>query len=170
MSIRIYNSVAICFKIYTAVLIRYFPEIQIELDIFSGVSNPSWTLTNASPDFETVKTALIGASGSALASVLAYRGFVVKTVFTSGATVTQTFGKGGQSSTSLETALLNSNSANLDSDIVSIAQAGIAGTVNITALFQRHSHHNWAASREKCIFGIFDRVRFKPVCSATETS
>ena len=46
----------------------------------------------------------------------------------SGAEVTQTFGK--MENSAVETALLDSNSANLDSGIVQIVQAGIAGFVS----------------------------------------
>ena len=104
-------------------------EIQIELDIFSGAVNPSWTLTSASPEFANVKTSLLGASGSDMFMTgLGYRGFIVKTVFTTSATVTQLFGKGVDSS--IETALLNSNGGILSADVLAIAQAGIAGQVS----------------------------------------
>ena len=124
---------------YTSVFIPYFTEIQIELDIFSGVSNPTWTLNSASADFGAVKAAIAGTNISALSSNLGYRGFVVKTVPTSGATITQTFGRGGQSSNALETALLDSNSANLDSNVVQIAQAAIAGFVSYAMLARSRS-------------------------------
>lgn len=110
-------------------------EIQIELDVFSTVPNPSWTVESTAPEFSSVKAILVGASGSALSTGLGYRGFIVKTVFTSGVTVTHTFGKGGQASTAIETALLNSNGGVLNSDTVSIVQAGIDGSVSNSYLF-----------------------------------
>ena len=52
----------------------------------------------------------------------------MKTRAVSGAEVTQTFGK--MENSAVETALLDSNSANLDNAIVQIVQAGIAGFVS----------------------------------------
>ena len=106
-----------------------FPEFQIELDIFSGVTNPTWTVTSSDADFTSVKGVLSRASSSALPSLAGYRGFIVTTIFTDGTTVGQIFGKGGQSSTNVETVLLNSNGGTLSADVISIAVAGINGQV-----------------------------------------
>lgn len=54
---------------------------------------------------------------------------MVTTYLTDGTFVGHTFGKGQQSSTTLETALLNSNGGTLDSDVIAIAVAGINGLV-----------------------------------------
>ena len=106
-----------------------FSEFQVELDIFSGVTNPTWTVTSSDADFTSVKGVLSRASSSALPSLAGYRGFIVTTIFTDGTMVVQIFGKGGQSSTNVETVLLNSNGGTLSADVISIAVAGINGQV-----------------------------------------
>jgi hypothetical protein len=52
---------------------------EVELDIFSGMPNPTWTLTNAEAD-ELVQqlAALPRTSPSELSGNLGYRGFVVR--------------------------------------------------------------------------------------------
>ena len=52
------------------------------------------------------------------------------TVHTSGLNVKYTFGQGGQESTTLETALLDSNNGVLSNDVISIATAGINSQVS----------------------------------------
>ena len=52
---------------------------EVELDIFSGMPNPAWTLTNAEADsFVTQLAALPGAPASELSGKLGYRGFIVQ--------------------------------------------------------------------------------------------
>ena len=55
---------------------------------------------------------------------------MVTTIFSDGAEFKQTFGKGLQSSTTIETTLLNSNGGTLSADVISIATAGINGLVS----------------------------------------
>ena len=111
-------------------IVCFIPEILIELDIFAGLTNPSWTVTNETAEFETLKVALTGAKSSTIPLLAGYRGFIVTTTFTDGTIVYRTYGQGGQSSTTLEMALLNSNDGTISSDVIDIAAAGINGLVS----------------------------------------
>ena len=111
-------------------LLFIFPEFQIELDIFSGVTNPTWTVTSSDSEFTSLKGVLSQATSTALPSLAGYRGFIVTTIFTDETKVEQRFGKGLQSSTTIETTLLNSNGGTLSADVISIATAGINGLVS----------------------------------------
>jgi hypothetical protein len=52
---------------------------EVELDIFSGMPNPTWTLTNAEADsFVKQLDALRRASARELSGNLGYRGFIVQ--------------------------------------------------------------------------------------------
>lgn len=61
---------------------------QVELDIFSGMPNPTWTLSNADADaFVRQIAALTRSPAQALAGNLGYRGFIVQCVQDGGAQV-----------------------------------------------------------------------------------
>ena len=107
----------------------HFLEFQIELHIFSGVVNPTWTVTSDSSDFNNIKSVLTQAPSTTLPSVIGYQGFVVMAYFSDGTKVEQIFGKGQQTTTTIETTLLNSNNGTLSSDVESIAVAAINGLV-----------------------------------------
>ena len=111
-----------------------FSEIQVELDIFTGVANPTWTITNTSSTYSTVMMVLSNAPSSTVPMLAGYRGFFVTTIFTHGTVVTMQFGKGGQSTTTLETVLLNSNDGVLSTDVMAIAMAGINMQVSCFSL------------------------------------
>ena len=52
---------------------------EVELDIFSGMPNPTWSLTNAAADsFLKQLAALPPASATELSGNLGYRGFIVQ--------------------------------------------------------------------------------------------
>jgi hypothetical protein len=52
---------------------------EVELDIFSGMPNPAWILTNAEADsFVKQLAALSGTSARELSGNLGYRGFIVQ--------------------------------------------------------------------------------------------
>ena len=52
---------------------------EVELDIFSGMPNPTWTLTNAEADnFVKQLAALPRTSARELSGNLGYRGFIVQ--------------------------------------------------------------------------------------------
>ena len=87
-------------------------------------------MTSSSGDFDDLKGVLAKVSSTALPSLAGYRGFIVTTLLSDGTTVGQMFGKGGQSSTTLETTLLNSNGGTLSADVISIASAAINGQVS----------------------------------------
>jgi len=54
-------------------------QIEVELDIFSGMPNPRWILTNAEADIFMKKlTALSQIAETKLSGNLGYRGFIVK--------------------------------------------------------------------------------------------
>jgi hypothetical protein len=55
------------------------PRCEVELDIFSGMPNPTWTLTNDEADsFVKQLDALRRASARELSGNLGYRGFIVQ--------------------------------------------------------------------------------------------
>ena len=55
------------------------PRIEVELDIFSGMPNPTWVLTNAEADsFLQQLAAVSPTSAWELSGNLGYRGFVVQ--------------------------------------------------------------------------------------------
>ena len=55
------------------------PRFEVELDIFSGMPNPTWTLTDAEEDsFIKRLAALERSSSSELSGNLGYRGFIVQ--------------------------------------------------------------------------------------------
>ncbi|WP_410657963.1 hypothetical protein [Amycolatopsis sp. lyj-112] len=55
-------------------------NVTVELDIFSGVPNPAWTLRQAqAAEFQRKLEALPQASGGQIANNLGYRGFVTRT-------------------------------------------------------------------------------------------
>ena len=110
------------------------PEFQIELDIFSGVSNPTWTVTSSDGDFSSLVSVLSQATSTSLPLLVGYRGFVVTAIFSDETKVEQRFGKGGQSTTTTEITLLNSNGGTLSADVITIATAGINGAVSRDAL------------------------------------
>ena len=121
------NATSDLFPVYSFVPI--FTEIEVVLDIFAGLPNPAWTITNDTAEFETLKAALTGAKSSSIPVQLGYRGFLVTTKFTDGTVVYRTYGQGGQPGTTLEMVLLNSNPGTLSSDVMAIAAAGINGLV-----------------------------------------
>lgn len=54
-------------------------HVKVELDIFSGMPNPTWVLTNAEADsFVKQLAALSRTSATELAGKLGYRGFIVQ--------------------------------------------------------------------------------------------
>ena len=122
-------------------IVCFIPEILIELDIFAGLTNPSWTVTNETAEFETLKVALTGAKSSTIPLLAGYRGFIVTTTFTDGTIVYRTYGQGGQSSTTLEMALLNSNDGTISSDVIDIAAAGINGLVSFNHFITTKAMH-----------------------------
>ena len=115
--------------------LRYFlifvSELKIELDIFSGVVNPSWILTNESANFNGLIGILAGTPSTPLPSRLGYRGFNVRFLLNDGTYVYQTFGYGGQAASTIETVLLNSHDGVLSSEVLSIAAAAIHDLVSI---------------------------------------
>jgi hypothetical protein len=55
------------------------PRVEVELDIFSGMPNPAWVLTDAEADsFVRKLAALSQASATELSGNLGYRGFIVQ--------------------------------------------------------------------------------------------
>ena len=108
-----------------------FSELKIELDIFSGVVNPSWILTNESANFNGLIGILAGTPSTPLPSRLGYRGFNVRFLLNDGTYVYQTFGYGGQAASTIETVLLNSHDGVLSSEVLSIAAAAIHDLVSM---------------------------------------
>ncbi len=54
-------------------------HIKVELDIFSGMPNPTWVLTNAEADsFMKMLEAMSRTSATELSGNLGYRGFIVQ--------------------------------------------------------------------------------------------
>jgi hypothetical protein len=54
-------------------------RVEVELDIFSGMPNPTWVLTNAEADsFEEQLAAMSRTSATELSGNLGYRGFIVQ--------------------------------------------------------------------------------------------
>src|SRR6266404_5142559 len=54
-------------------------RVEVELDIFSGMPNPTWVLTNAEADSLVKKLAAVSrASATELSGNLGYRGFIVQ--------------------------------------------------------------------------------------------
>lgn len=54
-------------------------RVEVELDIFSGLPNPTWVLTDAEADsFVNQLAALAPASAAELSGNLGYRGFIVQ--------------------------------------------------------------------------------------------
>jgi hypothetical protein len=54
-------------------------RVEVELDIFSGMPNPTWVLTNAEADSFVKKLAVMSrTSATALSGNLGYRGFIVQ--------------------------------------------------------------------------------------------
>ena len=112
-----------------------FSELRIELDIFTGVVKPSWTLTNESSNFENIVGIISGTMSTPLPLRTGYRGFLVTFILNDGTSVAQTFGHGGQASTTIETILLNSHDNILSSEVLSIAAAAIHDLVSVLTFF-----------------------------------
>ena len=108
---------------------------EVELDIFSGMPNPTWILTNAEADsFVKQLAALPRSSARELSGNLGYRGFIVR--ITQGAdtqliriqTGTVHISKGAtnlyarDADRALERWLLNTGRPHLKSDIISIVE------------------------------------------------
>ena len=54
-------------------------RVEVELDIFSGMPNPTWVLTNAKADsFVNKLAAMSRTSSTELSGNLGYRGFIVQ--------------------------------------------------------------------------------------------
>ncbi len=54
-------------------------RVEVELDIFSGMPNPTWVLTNAEADsFVNKLSAISRTSSTELSGNLGYRGFIVQ--------------------------------------------------------------------------------------------
>ncbi len=54
-------------------------RVEVELDIFSGMPNPTWVLTNAEADSFVKKLAAMSrTSATELSGKLGYRGFIVQ--------------------------------------------------------------------------------------------
>ena len=98
--------------------------------------NPSWAVNSGDGEFNNVLTVLSGATSTTLPSKVGYRGFLVSATVSGGTTVMYTFGQGQQSSTTLETTLLNTNNGALSSDVFNIALAGINGLVSCLTFLQ----------------------------------
>jgi hypothetical protein len=55
------------------------PRCEVELDIFSGMPNPTWILTDAEGESFVKRLAALGpSSSSGLSGNLGYRGFIVQ--------------------------------------------------------------------------------------------
>ncbi|MFC3452899.1 hypothetical protein [Amycolatopsis speibonae] len=55
-------------------------NVSVELDLFSGMPNPAWTLRNAeAAEFQRKLVSLPKASEGRIANNLGYRGFIVRT-------------------------------------------------------------------------------------------
>ena len=106
----------------------------MELDIFSGVENPKWTLLPSDANFASVKEELAWASSSQIPARAGYRGFLVRTEMTDGTITLKKFGQGLQNSTALEMLLLQSYADNLDPLLVYVAIDGINGQVCYSAI------------------------------------
>ncbi len=56
-------------------------QFEVELDIFSGMPNPSWVLTDGEADnFAKRLARLLQVSANSLSGNLGYRGFIVQTM------------------------------------------------------------------------------------------
>ena len=104
----------------------------IELDVYSGVPNPTWTVGSGTGDFDAIVAMLAKATSTQLPNVAGYRGFIVNVDMMNGASLVYRFGVGQEPT--LEIALLNSKSG-LDAALVSVVTAGINGQVNAYFIF-----------------------------------
>ena len=116
-----------------------FSALDIELDVYSGVPNPTWTVESSAAVFNSLVAMLVKAKSTPFSLIAGYRGFIVQVRISGGAVVTYRFRAGQQMS--LETALLNSNIA-LDIPLVSVVTTGIKGQVTFIILSKRKSEYD----------------------------
>ena len=110
-------------------------RVEVELDIFSGMPNPTWVLTNAEADsFVKQLTAGSPTSATELSANLGYRGFIVQVTeaahtqliriqtgtvhITKGATIVYRRDKDRE----LERWLLNTGKPHLNNELFQIAE------------------------------------------------
>jgi hypothetical protein len=71
-----------------ATAVRIGGPVAVELDVFSGMPNPSWTLSDeAAAELSQRVAALPAGAPAALSSALGYRGFIVEATWDDGPAV-----------------------------------------------------------------------------------
>ena len=101
--------------------------LLIELDVYSGVENPTWTVGSGDAAFSQLVSTLAVTTSTSLPILAGYRGFIVTVQMANGAAVVYKIGAGEQRS--LELNLLNSNSG-LDVNLAAVVNAAILGQVS----------------------------------------